>query len=336
MQTLPPSIAREVFANLCASLPPPRADTPEARAARDEVAMAAVAALHPTDALEAMLAADIVLAEACYTDSLRQAGECRSDFAATSRCRAQAMGMLRQMRGLLREYEGRQAKRDKALEAMHPAAMERAGYWFAMSRCRCPSPHRLPRRQRRLSLPRRPLPARPHTISPPSPRPSSTRCCIRSAPAASAPGVACRRAAISARPNPTSSRTWSTAPARSCARSITPRSKRLRRDVRFLAGRGSGLQRTARRQVIGHGVAPSAHGVSRSGFVSAGGKNDPSATPTPSCRQRACPERRPGPASTPSRGWRAFARHDDGRRPDSRDFPLLVLLARLSVKLRVR
>jgi hypothetical protein len=34
------------------------------------------------------------------------------------------------MRGLLRDYESRQAKRDKALDAMHPSAMERAGYWF--------------------------------------------------------------------------------------------------------------------------------------------------------------------------------------------------------------
>ena len=53
----PPSPARS-SPPLCASLPPPLTDTPEARAARDEVAMAAVAALHPTDALEAKLAAD--------------------------------------------------------------------------------------------------------------------------------------------------------------------------------------------------------------------------------------------------------------------------------------
>jgi hypothetical protein len=130
LPNLTPSIAREVFAKLCASLAPPRADTPETRAARDELAMAAVAALHPTDALDAMLAVDIVLAEACYADAVRQAGEYRDDLAVTNRCRAQAAAMLRQMRGLLRDYEGRQAKRDKALAAMHPAAMERAGYWF--------------------------------------------------------------------------------------------------------------------------------------------------------------------------------------------------------------
>src|SRR5271166_6023198 len=125
----PPSPARS-SPPLRASLPPPLTDTPEARAARDEVAMAAVAALHPTDALEAKLAADIVLAEASYADSLRLAGACRNDLAATDRCRARAIAMLRQMRGLLRDYERRQAERDKALAAMHPAAMERAGWWF--------------------------------------------------------------------------------------------------------------------------------------------------------------------------------------------------------------
>ena len=133
MQTLPnlpPAIAREIFANLCASLPAPVIDTPDARAARDEAAMAAVAALHPTDALEAKLAADIVVAEAYAMDSFRLAGEFRNDFAATIKCRAQANATLRQMRSLLREYRRTQAERDKALAAMHPAAMERAGYWF--------------------------------------------------------------------------------------------------------------------------------------------------------------------------------------------------------------
>ena len=133
MQTLPnlpPAIAREVFATLCAALPSPATDTPDTRATRDEAAMAAVAALHPADPLEAKLAADIVVAEAYAMDSFRLAGEFRSDFAATTKCRAQANATLRQMRGLLRDYRRTQAERDKALAAMHPAAMQRAGYWF--------------------------------------------------------------------------------------------------------------------------------------------------------------------------------------------------------------
>jgi len=127
---LPDSVAREVFATLCRTLPAPATDTPEARAVRDEVAMDAVAALHPTDALEAKLAADIVLAEAYYADSLQLADRYRNDLAATNRCRSQAIAMLRQMRALLRDYQRMQAERDKALAAMHPAAMERAGWWF--------------------------------------------------------------------------------------------------------------------------------------------------------------------------------------------------------------
>ena len=37
-------LAREIYADLCRDLPPPSPDTPEARTARDERAMAAVAA----------------------------------------------------------------------------------------------------------------------------------------------------------------------------------------------------------------------------------------------------------------------------------------------------
>jgi len=46
----------EVYAGLCDLLPPPRIDTPEACAARADTAMAAVAALHPADASEAVFA----------------------------------------------------------------------------------------------------------------------------------------------------------------------------------------------------------------------------------------------------------------------------------------
>jgi hypothetical protein len=147
MQTLPnlpPAIAREVFATLCAALPPPATDTPDVRAARDEAAMAAVVALHPTDPLEAKLAADIVVAEAYAMDSFRLAGEFRNDLAATIKCRAQANTTLRQMRSLLREYRRTQAERNKALTAMHPAAMERAGYWFHEATVPEPAPPSAP------------------------------------------------------------------------------------------------------------------------------------------------------------------------------------------------
>jgi hypothetical protein len=161
LPNLPDSTACGVLATLCASLPAPIAGTPEDRASRDEIATAAVAALHPTNAFEAKLAADIVLAEAHYADSLRQAGEHRGDLAVTSGCRAQAMGMLRQMRGLLRDYLRMQAERDKALAAMHPAAMERR---TGSAKPRCP------RQRNRLLLRRRsrprPPPSLPRSIPP--------------------------------------------------------------------------------------------------------------------------------------------------------------------------
>ncbi|HME27458.1 MAG TPA: hypothetical protein VKI44_40080 [Acetobacteraceae bacterium] len=127
---LPDTIAREVFANLCASLPAPAVDTPDSRAARDEAAMAAVAALHPADAWEAKLAADLVSAEAYLMDCRRLASEYRNDIAVTLRCRAQANSAMRELRSLLRDYRRTQAERDKALNEMHPAAMERSGWWF--------------------------------------------------------------------------------------------------------------------------------------------------------------------------------------------------------------
>jgi hypothetical protein len=53
LPNLPRSVASKVYASLCDLLPQPRIDTPEARA---ETAMAAVVALHPADASEALFA----------------------------------------------------------------------------------------------------------------------------------------------------------------------------------------------------------------------------------------------------------------------------------------
>jgi hypothetical protein len=127
---LPAAVSRVAFATLCASFPRLAIDTPENRAARDEAAMIAVAALHPADGFEAKLAAEIVAADAWVMDNHRLAAEFRNDTAVTLRCRAEARCMMREMRSHLRELRRMQAERDKALAAMHPAAMERAGYWF--------------------------------------------------------------------------------------------------------------------------------------------------------------------------------------------------------------
>ena len=127
---LPEPIAREVFAELCRNLPSPAPDTPENRETRYALAMAAVAALHPYDAFEGKLAATIVVAETYANDSFRLSSECRADILLSLRCRDQANATLRNLRALLRDYHRMQAERDKAIAEMHPAAMERAGYWW--------------------------------------------------------------------------------------------------------------------------------------------------------------------------------------------------------------
>ena len=121
---------REIFAMLCTELPPPPDDTPDARAARDQGAMAAVAALHPEDAFEARLAVRIVAMDAHAGDGLRLAGLAVNGPSEMRRCRAQAASMARQSDAALRSLLRIQTTREKQEAAMHPAAMERAGYWF--------------------------------------------------------------------------------------------------------------------------------------------------------------------------------------------------------------
>ena len=92
---LPPNLAREVFAHLCDCLPPPRDDTPEARDARDMIAMTEVVGYDPIDMIEAMLAVRIVASEAHARDALRLVAADRNDFRHVRSCRAQAAMMMR-------------------------------------------------------------------------------------------------------------------------------------------------------------------------------------------------------------------------------------------------
>jgi hypothetical protein len=108
---LPPALSREIFAALCRSLPQPVDDTQQARDARDTMAMAAVAALDPDDTAEAMLAVQVVVAEAHARDCLRLATEHRDDLPTACRCRAQAASMMRQMHQALRVLRQTQALR---------------------------------------------------------------------------------------------------------------------------------------------------------------------------------------------------------------------------------
>jgi len=126
----PAANRREIFARLCGELPPPVPDTPDLRAERDEDAMDAVVALHPGDAFEARLAVSIVAMDAHAGDCLRSAGLAVDDPEKIRRCRAQAATMARQSDAALRSLLRIQATREKQMADKHPAAMERAGYWF--------------------------------------------------------------------------------------------------------------------------------------------------------------------------------------------------------------
>ena len=94
-------------------------------------------------------------------DSLRSAGLAVNDAMEVRRCRAQAASMARQADAALRSLLRIQAIREKQLADKHPAAMERAGYWF--KEIVLPTP----RRRRRVP------PGRP-TRSRNAPRPTST------------------------------------------------------------------------------------------------------------------------------------------------------------------
>jgi hypothetical protein len=170
LPNLPPSVAREVYANLCDLLPSPRTAAQEDRDARDETAMAAVAALYPADAFEALLAAEIVGADACAKDSLRLAVQPGQSLATIFRCRAQASAMMRHAQGGYRALQRRQWVREKAEAAMHPAAMERAGWWFRDASVPAPDEAPEPGRSEEAAQPAAPPPAvPPPAVAPPDP-----------------------------------------------------------------------------------------------------------------------------------------------------------------------
>ena len=124
LPNLPETIAREVFATLCGLLPAPAIDTPETRADRDELAMASVAAMKPTNAFEANLAAHIVGALAHAKDSFRLAGRPGAEPKDILRCRAQAIAMGRQaltMYRTLLSTRPRLATPQPAAPLTHPA-----------------------------------------------------------------------------------------------------------------------------------------------------------------------------------------------------------------------
>ena len=96
------------------------------------------------DAFEARLAARIVAMGAHADDSLRSASRAANDPMEQRRCRAQAASMARQSDAALRTLLRMQATREKQLAETHPAAMERAGYWFRDVSVPAPEPEPAP------------------------------------------------------------------------------------------------------------------------------------------------------------------------------------------------
>jgi hypothetical protein len=92
----------------------------------------------PPPARNTKLAARIVAMGAYADHCLREAGRFVNDPPEMRRNLAQAASMTRQADTLLRTLRRMQAERDAALAKMHPAAMERAGYWFKP--CEVPEP----------------------------------------------------------------------------------------------------------------------------------------------------------------------------------------------------
>jgi len=121
---------RFYFAKLCEEFPkPPDGTDPDTWAARKNKAMDAALALHPENDAECLFAVRVVSADAHAGDALRCAG-LADDPDVVRKCRAQAASMMRQSDSALRSLLRLQTIREKQEAAMHPSAMERAGYWY--------------------------------------------------------------------------------------------------------------------------------------------------------------------------------------------------------------
>jgi hypothetical protein len=216
MQTTPPpsnpsgSNYRETYAYLCGLLPPFVGASPDLQAAYERDAMDQVVALCPMDAFEARLAARIVAMGAHADDSLRSASRAANDPMEQRRCRAQTVSMARQSDAALRSLHRIQAVREKQLAQTHPAAMERAGYWFRDVSVPAPEPEPAP--------PAAPDPCLATGLDPVVTEAELYAVMYPERARASARRADCRRSWTSARQSPSWSTISSTAPARSCWR----------------------------------------------------------------------------------------------------------------------
>ena len=118
---LPPDALQQTLLIVRNCLPVPRTDDPRdleagERARQERSAVAGVVALLPRTAAEGRLAAQFLAADAWAMDCLHLAGDRQPETEAASKCRPQAIGMMREGRSALRTLLQLQAARQK-LEA---------------------------------------------------------------------------------------------------------------------------------------------------------------------------------------------------------------------------
>ena len=97
---LPADAYYHLVRTLCLTLPPPPSDSPDALARRNHAAIARIAALVPANAAD--LAALFVAASEQWKDCLRLAQLPATTPEVALKCRAQAIGMMRQAQSALR------------------------------------------------------------------------------------------------------------------------------------------------------------------------------------------------------------------------------------------
>jgi hypothetical protein len=114
------SVARQSLRTLLSILPLPVPDTPENRARRDAAAAAALVALRPADAYEAMLAVQILACEVGAADCLRLAARPDADAATARRGHTLAASMKKLAQSEFRDLQRRQSQREKPGRAAPP------------------------------------------------------------------------------------------------------------------------------------------------------------------------------------------------------------------------
>ena len=117
---LPADIVHHVLATFTSSLPPPLADTPQSRIARDEAAIAAVLSLQPTDAFQLSLATLIVATHGHGMHCLHLAARPGMPVDYALRFRTQAATMTRESQHALRDLVGLQIAREPRTAVARP------------------------------------------------------------------------------------------------------------------------------------------------------------------------------------------------------------------------